>query len=103
MKGNTMTAATHTDAELTERLADIEDTLNEGFIEVAQKMGLGEKLERTGARIVVSSVVSEAGVKLDFTLEFTKVDVNKLSPLEEIDVVLMEEYAKIFGEKLLNR
>lgn len=104
MKGNTMTAATPTDAELTERLAGIEDTLNEGFIEVAQKMGLGERIERTGARMVISSTVSPEGVNMTFNLKFTKVDVTMPSKQEDaIDILLVEEYAKIFAAKLLNR
>lgn len=99
-----MTAAAPTEAEIAERFAAIEESLNEGFLEVAEKMGIGGMLERTGARMVVSNTVSPEGVNIDFKLEFTKVDVT--APLKQedaLDVLMVEEYAKVFAKNLLKR
>lgn len=91
------------DLDLDERLADIEDTVNDGFADIARKMGIGSLIEKTGARMVASSTVSATGVHITFDLTFTKVDVKTMSAVEAIDVVLVQEYAKFFGERFLNR
>lgn len=97
------TATTPEDTELTQSLADLEDSVNHGFSTIALKMGIGSLIEKTGAHMVASSTVSEAGVNIVFDLTFTKVDVKKMSAVEAVDVVLVQEYAKFFGEKFLNR
>lgn len=92
-----MTATDLEAMDLKERLSDIEDTVNEGFADIALKMGIGSLIEKTGARMVATSTVSAAGVNIEFDLKFTKTDVNTMSAVEAIDVVLVQEYAKVFA------
>lgn len=98
-----MTATALEFIDITDRLAEIEETTNDGFAEIGQKMGLGSVIEKTGARLIATGTASAEGINIAFDLQFSKVDVKTMSAFEAVDVVLVQEYAKVFGDRFLNR
>ena len=98
-----MTATALEFIDITDRLAEIEETTNDGFAEIGQKMGLGSVIEKTGAWMVATGTASAEGINIAFDLQFSKVDVKTMSAFEAVDVVLVQEYTKVFGDRFLNR
>lgn len=100
-----MTTATIPPMDITDRLSEIEKTTNKGFREIAGHMGsMATMIERTGARFIAEGNVSEKGVSIEFKLVFDNVVPNRSHDIsQQVDVTMVTEFARVFGERFLNR
>lgn len=91
--------------DVTAQTKDMEATVNEGFKEIAGMIpGMGEKVERLGARFESSATVSEDGLQVLFQLRLDNVNAaTRIDPMTQIDIMMVQVFAEKFAERHINR